>query len=142
MKGYPKWFSVKMITILMSLLTVTGYFLAPTTLELKLQWTMPWRLSVEHRTLMAAAHAMMALVIFSLMGSLWTLHMRQEWRRGQSRLTGVGMVISLVLLGLTGVGIYYFGNEKMSQFSSLSHLVLGIWLSVVYIGHVYFRKSL
>ncbi len=137
MKGYPKWFSVTMITGLMSLLMVTGYLLAPTTLELKLQWPMPWRLSVEQRTLMAAAHAIMALVIFSLMGSLWTLHMRLEWKRGASRFSGIGMVASLVLLGLTGVGIYYFGNEKLSQFSSLSHLGLGIWLTIVYFSHVF-----
>ena len=141
MKGYPKWFSVTMITTLMSLLMITGYLLAPTTLELKLQWVMPWRLSVEHRTLMAAAHAVMALVIFSLMGALWTLHMRQEWRRGESRFSGVGMVVSLVLLGLTGVGIYYFGDEKLSQVSSLSHLGLGIWLSIVYFAHVFFIRS-
>lgn len=141
MKGYPKWFSVTMITSLMSLLMITGYLLAPTTLELKLQWEVPWRLTVEHRTYMAAAHAVMALVIFSLMGSLWTLHMRQEWRRGNSRLSGVGMVVSLLLLGLTGVGIYYFGNEKLSQLSSLSHLGLGVLLTLVYFGHVFFLKK-
>lgn len=141
MKGYPKWFSVTMITTLMSLLMVTGYLLAPTTLELKLQWAMPWRLNVEQRTLMAAAHAIMALVVFSLMGALWTLHMRQEWRRGESRFSGIGMIASLVLLGLTGVGIYYFGNEKLSQVSSLSHLGLGIWLTIVYFAHVFITRS-
>ncbi len=140
MKGYPKWFSVTMITTLMSLLMITGYLLAPTTLELKLQWALPWRLGVEQRTFVAAAHAIMALVIFSLMGSLWTLHMRQEWKRGESRFSGIGMVASLALLGLTGVGIYYFGDEKLSQFSSLSHLGLGIWLTIVYFAHVFLNR--
>ena len=141
MKGYPKWFSAGMITVLMSFLILTGYLLAPTTLELRLQWSMPWRLTADDRIWMAALHALGAMIIFSLMGALWSLHMRQEWRRKKSRWSGTGMVVCLILLGLTGLGIYYFGNEKLSNFSSLSHLVLGIVVSLIYGAHAYLLKK-
>ena len=138
MKGYPKWFSVSFVTLIMSLLMITGDLLIPTTLELRLQWQMPWRLSADHRILVAAAHAIMALIVFSLMGALWSLHMRQEWRREKSRWSGASMVGSIILLGLTGVGVYYFGNEKLAYFSGLSHLVLGLLVSGIYFVHVFF----
>lgn len=142
MKGYPKWFTKYFIAAVIFSLFATGVLLTPTTLELRFQWKTLWRLNEENRILIAAMHVIIGFLTCSLMGALWSIHMRHEWRRKKNRLSGIILVSAITLLMLSGVGIYYFGNEKLVLLTSGSHLFIGITIFGIYIWHsLLYRKE-
>lgn len=94
MKGYPKWFSRRFITLLMSILFLSGLFLIPTTLENQLEIQVPWRLEPSSRILVAGTHALFAFIAIALLGALWSIHMRTEWKRGTNRVSGLSLVLT------------------------------------------------
>ncbi len=136
MKGYPDWFTPKLISIIMASLFFTGLLLAPTTLQFRLQFDVPWRLNSESKILTAALHSFFSLVTIALVGALSSIHMRQEWKRDKNRLSGIILLSVLLFLTLTGLGIYYFGDDLLSSVSSVSHLVVGIIVLVIYVWHL------
>jgi len=140
-KGYPgHFYSILMLTI--AALFITGCLLVPTTLNLKLEWDVPWRLSSEQHISMAAAHATLSLLMAAIIGALWSIHMRAGWRRRKNHHSGLSLLIIMVLLGITAMGIYYFGDEQFSMLSSVTHMLMGIAIPVLLLVHViYGRKS-
>jgi cation transport ATPase len=135
LKGYPKQF----YTILMLIITalfVTGCLLLPTTLNLKLEWDVPWRLSSDQHINMAAAHAILSLLMVGIIGALWSIHMRMGWKRRRNYLTGFSLLVIMVLLGVTAIGIYYLGGEQASVFSSVGHAVMGVAIPFVLAIHI------
>ena len=141
MKGYPKWFSVIFISSIVFLLSLTGLLLAPTTLSLRFSLPIMWRLVGEQHGYIAAIHVVVGLISFALVGALWSLHMRQEWKRKQKRMSGVFLNLLMVILGLTGIFIYYVTNEYWLLLTSTSHLVAGIVLVLIYLLHAIFLKT-
>ena len=125
----------------MGVLFVTGLLLAPTTLNLKLDVETPWRLEADRRIQVAALHAFFAFGSLVVLGALSSIHMRQEWRRGNNRASGLILVAIFGFLTLTGLGIYYFGDEGLSAFSSLSHLAVGVFIALIYLWHILWFKS-
>lgn len=140
-KGYPgHFYSILMLTI--TALFVTGCLLVPTTFNLKLEWDVPWRLSSEQHIGMAAAHATLSLIMAAIIGALWSIHMRAGWRRRKNHHSGLSLLIIIVLLGISAMGIYYFGDEQSSMLSSVAHLLMGISIPVLLLVHViHGRKS-
>lgn len=136
MKGYPSWFTPKLISIIMALLFLTGLLLAPTTLVLRMQLEFPWRLNSDYKVFTAALHAFFSLITIAVIGALSSIHMRQEWKREKNRLSGIILLSILFFLTLTGLGIYYFGNDSLSTISSVSHLAAGIVVFVIYVWHL------
>ena len=80
MKGYPRHF-VKVIYATVLGLCASGLLLAPTTLDLRLDISMPWRLPGDERQLVAALHVVLSYFIVIIGGALWHVHMRVGWRR-------------------------------------------------------------
>ncbi len=142
MKGYPKWFSAFFVSLVITAVFCTGVFLIPTTLELRFEWQIPWRLSGSNRIIVAALHALIGFIVFSLLVALWSIHMRHEWRLKKNRLSGILLLISLIFLMFSGVGIYYLGSEELMLFASGSHSVTGIILMLVYVWHSVLYKQL
>lgn len=140
MSGYPKGF-YGFLTVAGLVLFVTGLLLVPTLLEMRLEWSVPWRLATDQRTLAAAAHLVAAFTVVAIAGSLWTLHMQRGWRMKRNRVSGSLLVAVLAVLGLTGAGIYYFGDETLSKWSSLSHAILGLAIGLVVWWHVTHGKK-
>jgi hypothetical protein len=137
MKGYPRFFSVRLITLVVFVLFLSGLFLAPTTLIMRLEWELPWRLASDQRVWMAALHAFFAFVMLLVIGALWPIHMRVEWRRGRNLYSGIAMAFTWAILILTGLGIYYLGNEQLAIWTSVGHLVLGLVIVLFYFWHVF-----
>ena len=135
MKGYPSWFTPRLISIILAILFVTGLLLAPTTLQIRLQLDFPWRLNSDYKVFTAALHSFLSLITIAMVGALSSIHMRQEWKREKNRLSGILLLGTLFFLTLTGLGIYYFGNDFLSSISSVSHLVAGIIVFLIYIWH-------
>ncbi len=137
MNGYPRWFSRMFITFVTGVVFLTGCLLVPTTIDLRLQWDFPWRLEVGYRTWVVVLHVICGFGLFSVLGALWSIHMRAGWRRGKKRWSGAFIVGLIFALGLTGIGIYYLGNESMALVDSLAHVVLGFLLIPIFLRHIF-----
>lgn len=141
MKGYPKWFSANLITTILAILFLTGLLLAPTTLVVRLEKEIPWRLSTNSHVVAAALHVFFGFVALAVVGALSSIHMRKEWNRKRNRVSGMSLVGLFIFLSLSGLGIYYFGNETLSLLSSVSHLVVGVLIAAVYVWHLAYKKK-
>jgi hypothetical protein len=125
MKGYPRFFRPLLWAILSALL-VTGLLLAPSALEMRLEWEVPWRLGPGLRLPVAAVHALLAFVALSVLGALAALHVRAGFRRRRNVVSGLALLLSFAALVLSAVGIYYLGEERPGAWASAIHLVVGL----------------
>lgn len=124
MRGYPAWF-YPLLLLTVAILFATGCLLAPTMLDLRLEWDMPWRLGGDQRIAVAALHAVLSFLMFALLGSLWSVHMRAGWRHRKHWRSGLGMVALMLFLLASAIGIYYLGDEQAAMASAVSHLAAG-----------------
>jgi hypothetical protein len=134
MKGYPRWF----VTVLMSALGVmfvSGLLLAPTTLAMRADIGLPWRLPGSGRVLTAALHAAGGFALTLLVGALWSVHMRSGWRRRRQRLSGFLLGSLLLALAASAVAVYYVGEETLGAATAIVHLALGLLLALAFGWH-------
>lgn len=141
MKGYPTWFSSKFISYSMFFLILTGMFLIPGVLEIQLEQNVPWRLTGGARLFTTAVHVIVSYFVLMLTGSLWSIHMRREWRRSKKRISGILVGVILILLSISAISLLYSGNDQIQFFSSLGHSILGITFLVIYPIHLYLKSE-
>lgn len=134
MNGYPKWFLPALLGMLGAVF-VTGLLLAPTTLAMRAELEIAWRLQAGARVLVAALHATACFVLLMLVGALWPLHMRSGWRRRQQRVSGTLLGTLLMLLAASAVGVYYLGEDLPARIVALLHLALGLVAAVPFGWH-------
>jgi hypothetical protein len=134
-KGYPRWFQPALLAGSLGLY-LSGCLLAPTTLQLRAEWELAWRLGADARIGMAALHAVLAFAVLMFVGALWSVHMRSGWRRHRHKGSGLLVVLPTLLLALTGVGVYYLADEALSNLAALVHLVLGMPLLLPFVWHL------
>jgi heme A synthase len=140
MRGYPKWF-YKYLMLLYVALFISGLLLIPTMLEVMLSWDIPWRLSADQRILTAALHTTFGFLTFMFMGALWTIHMREGWRKNKNKKSGLGLIAILFLLLLSAIGIYYLSDDQSLTIASIIHTVLGISILLFFIQHAFFYAN-
>lgn len=134
MKGYPRWFEPALL-VTTSITYVTGCLLLPTTLALRADWGLGWRLSAAARPPVVAAHAAIAFFFLIAMGALWSVHMRAGWRRHRQRGSGLLLVLMLLWLALSAVGIYYLVDEAWANAAGVTHAGVGLVLVVPFLWH-------
>ncbi|HLD09322.1 MAG TPA: hypothetical protein VJB68_04690 [Methylophilaceae bacterium] len=139
MRGYPKWF-YRFLVASFVLLTLSGLLLIPNALDMRLEWDMPWRLAGSQQLTIVAIHAILAFLIVSQMGALWSVHMRIGWRHHKNIKTGLSLVAILLALILTGIGIYYLGDE-WSVPASAAHILIGLILPCLFGYHIVMGRS-
>ncbi len=61
--------------------------------------------------------------------------MRIGWRHHKNIRSGLSMVFTLLALILTGIGIYYLG-EDLSISASVAHILIGFSLPCFFIYHI------
>jgi tellurite resistance protein TehA-like permease len=81
---------------------------------------------------------MLALILF---GSMLPQHVRLGWNAGTRRASGGSMVATLVLLALTGYGLYYLVDETQRSWVSVTHWGIGLALLAVALIHVFYRRE-
>lgn len=135
MKGYPRHF-VKVIYATVLGLCASGLLLAPTTLDLRLDMSVPWRLPGGERTLIAALHVVLSYFMVILGGALWHVHMRVGWRRRMNLWAGGALLLALLVLSGTGVAIFYVGGELAACYVAVAHLLIGAGLPLLLMAHV------
>ncbi|WP_426101144.1 hypothetical protein [Massilia sp. TSP1-1-2] len=134
MKGYPGWFVTALLGALL-LVFASGCLLAPTTLVMRFDTDIAWRLPGTGRVLVAAAHAGAGFLVMMLLGSLWTVHMRGNWRRARQRISGSVLGAAMLILAVTAVGVYYLGDDTLGNAAALLHLGTGLALCVPFGWH-------
>jgi len=77
------------------------------------------------------------LVVF---GALLPGHVARGWRRRRNRRSGIFMVATTVVLGLSGYGLYYLGDEATRPWISAVHWVIGLAAGAGLVLHVTFGK--
>jgi hypothetical protein len=135
MSGYPKGFYSVLMIVSVALLA-SGILLVPTLLAMRLEIDVPWRLETDQRTITAAIHLIAAFAVLAAAGALWAVHMQRGWRMKRNRITGSLLVSTLAVLGLTGAGVYYFGDEGLSKWSSLVHTAAGLAVVLIMSWHM------
>lgn len=132
--GYPRGFYSVLVVVFFAL-AVTGALLLPHMLTMRLDWDVPMVISGSTRLADAALHCGAAFVIMMLVGALASVHMRAGWHRRENIISGVLLCLLFLLLTATAVGIYYFGDEALSQWSSVIHTVGGLLLVAAVVWH-------
>lgn len=127
MRGYPRGFSAALVATTGGLLT-TGLLLLPTALQMRFDRSVGWHLSGGCRIAVTALHALGAFAMMGLLGAVWAIHIRQGWKRRRNRRSGLPLTAGLVLLAVTGVGLYYLGDPLWAESTSALHTVLGLGL--------------
>lgn len=135
MNGYPVSFRTLLhLTVLA--LVVTGLLLTPGALEMRLEWSMPWSLDGGQRVWAAASHALSFFLILLLIGALWTVHMRAGWLRRENILSGAALLGGFALLAISGLGLYYAGDESLGRIALTGHLIAGLGMPVLLAIHI------
>lgn len=81
-------------------------------------------------------HGAVAMIALIVLGTLIPLHIKKGWLGKVNLQTGVTLIGVNLILILTGYALYYTGMERIRNFSSWTHSVLGILLPAVIFWHV------
>ncbi len=139
MTGYPKWFTWRFVSIFVGLLFITGVMLVPTALDARFDYVFSWRVDPEARMWAVTLHAILAFAMLLILGALWSIHMRVEWKKKRNRASGSLLNILWLGLALTGIGLYYSGGEKWLAFHSGAHIIVGLLVPFSFIHHMLYR---
>ncbi len=134
MKGYPRRFRRALIGTV-ALAWLSGLLLAPTTLALRADLPLPWRLASGSRVGMAAFHGGTAFVLLFLCGALWAVHMRAGWHRHRQRASGAIVAGLMLLLAVTALVLYYAGEDAVANAAAAAHLAAGTLLVLPFAWH-------
>ncbi|WP_173271865.1 hypothetical protein [Thiosulfatimonas sediminis] len=142
MNGYPKIFLPALLSVLV-LLWLSGMLLLPSfalfRLELDTDWLyQEWLMPIssgDYRHSLTTFHAITGWLMVWLIGALFTIHLRNHWRRKENRYSGLVFSLTWALLALSALGIYYFGEAMFNLWSSYVHTFLGITLPLFFWWH-------
>ncbi|RUO81306.1 hypothetical protein CWI84_00660 [Idiomarina tyrosinivorans] len=127
-----------MLLAVIMISVVSGCLMIPTLLEFKLQMAVDWRLSGSQRLWTVSFHVLASIISLILMGALWQVHMKLGWRKQQHRGSGTFCAISLVVMAVTGVGLYYLSQLDMQLWTALAHTALGLAFTLAFLLHLLF----
>jgi hypothetical protein len=85
-------------------------------------------------------HGVTATLAVFAFGSLLTIHMVRAWALRRSRGGGALLTGALLLLTLSGLGLYYVGDEAWREALGLGHWLLGIALPAILVLHVWLGR--
>lgn len=87
----------------------------------------PWAMKV---------HGGATMLMLFFLGSLMNSHIRRALRAGRNLVSGWMMLVTMMLLTLTGFGLYYLAGESVRPLWSRIHWIIGFGLAVLIIVHV------
>ena len=82
-------------------------------------------------------HGLAAMLVLICFGALLTTHIRIAWVLHRNRVLGATLFAAIVLLTLTGYGLYYSVGDTMRSLSSWVHLCVGVVAPALLVLHVY-----
>ena len=81
------------------------------------------------------AHGVTACFSVFLFGTISAGHIRVGWILRKNKVTGIGNIVTLSLMILTGLGLYY-GSEEIRDLAVLLHWVSGLGFLAVLTLHL------
>ena len=93
-----------------------------------------WKLDMD-RALLMKIHGAAAMAGMVLLGALLARHVPCGWKKRASRISGAALLTALLLLVLSGYGLYYAGNESLRAFASQTHFWIGVALAGLFAAH-------
>jgi hypothetical protein len=87
-----------------------------------------------------ATHGAFAFGALWLFGVLWGAHVFDGWRSLRRRWSGSLMFGLSALLVLSGYLLYYLGNDRMIEATSLLHWAIGLASPLVFLAHRFADK--
>jgi len=82
-------------------------------------------------------HGLFVLLGLLVLGPLFLQHVPRGWTTGRSRRLGLGLVILLGWLVLSGYGLYYFPDVLSPGVLSALHWIVGLTVPLLLAGHVW-----
>lgn len=79
---------------------------------------------VQHLTLIL--HGIAAYAFLIVAGTMVPVHIRLGWTLRRNRKSGLTFAVICMVLALTALGLYYFGEEVSRHWTSLVHWVVGL----------------
>ena len=139
MKGYPHW-TLRALVGTTTAIVATGLLLTPGTLVMRAGMDLAWMLPSDGRLVTAALHATAGFPLMLFIGALWSIHMRAGWRKGRRRASGLALALTMPLLALSAVGVYYFGGERLAAWAAYGHLGIGAIMVALFAWHWMTRR--
>jgi hypothetical protein len=87
-------------------------------------------------------HVAFGLVGLIALGMVCAVHIPTGWRLRRNRLTGIGNIVCWSLLIASGYLLWYASEGKVKLFSSWIHWGGGVFLPLVFMGHLIKSKRL
>jgi len=91
------------------------------------EWLKPWSLRI---------HGAAAMITLTMLGFLIPKHMQPAWRQRRNRTTAVVMFTIVMVMIVTGYGLYYCGDEGWRSWLSGCHSAAGLLFPLILIWHV------
>lgn len=66
-------------------------------------------------------------------------HIQQGWKTGKNRISGAFLCIFVLLLALTGWGLYYIASDTLRAWTSFAHIAVGWILVIILLIHARIR---
>ena len=82
-------------------------------------------------------HGLGAMLVLICFGALLPAHVRIAWALHRNRVLGATLVAVILLLALTGYGLYYSVGDTMRSLSSWIHFCAGVATPVLLTLHIY-----
>ncbi len=134
LNGYPDGFFYLLLAAMFAC-SLSGIAMYPWVMEFKLEWELDFNLPGSLRLGIVSTHTLAASVLLMLLGALWQVHIRAGWRRRENHFSGIFMALALLLLMLTGIGLYYLSSSDSQLVASVLHSLLGLGLSLSFVWH-------
>lgn len=85
-------------------------------------------------------HGTSAVAVQVLLGALVVAHILPAWRARRHIASGLGLAAALAVLVLSGLGLYYSGDESLRALSRWSHIIIGLALPLPLAIHIAQRR--
>jgi hypothetical protein len=89
-------------------------------------WEARWRL----------LHGVSSAVALYVFGTLLVPHMLKAWAMRRSRVSGTLVAAVIFTLAVTGLGLYYVGDDAWREATSLAHWAIGLGAPALVAFHV------
>lgn len=95
---------------------------------------------LEHPLLVI--HGCFAAFSIWCFGLIFVIHIKRGWRKKLNRLTGSVVVLLMLVLLLSGLGLYYLGDENLRASTSTVHWLVGLIAGIALPAHIFFGRYL
>ena len=85
-------------------------------------------------------HGFSVLPFLLLAGALLPRHVFPAFASGRLRGTGISLSALVLVLSISGFGLYYFGAENLRELARMTHVFAGYGLPALLAVHVFLAK--